>query len=97
VKIVVAGGSGALGRRLCEDVTADGHEVVVLTRRARPGPFRHVEWDGRSVGSWRSELEGSAVVNLAGELVDRRPTPANIGLLARSRVEPTRALVGAAR
>jgi hypothetical protein len=35
------------------------------------------------------------VVNLAGELVDRRPTAANIELLTRSRVEPTRALVAA--
>ncbi|WP_216653759.1 TIGR01777 family oxidoreductase [Nocardioides sp. zg-DK7169] len=96
MKIVIAGGSGALGRRLCEDLEANGHEVVVLTRRARPGArFRQVEWDGRTVGPWASELEGSAVINLAGELVDRRPTAANVDLLTRSRVEPTRALVQA--
>jgi uncharacterized protein (TIGR01777 family) len=41
------------------------------------------------------ELEGSAVVNLAGELVDRRPTTANVDVLTTSRVEPTRALVQA--
>jgi NAD dependent epimerase/dehydratase family enzyme len=68
---------------------------VVLTRRVRPGPFRQVEWDGRTVGAWRDELGGSAVFNLAGELVDRRATAANVGLLTRSRVEPTRALVEA--
>lgn len=95
VEVVVAGGSGALGRRLCEDLAAQGHEVVVLTRRVRPGAFRQVEWDGRSVGPWAAELAGSAVVNLAGELVDRRPTAANVELLTRSRVEPTRALVEA--
>jgi uncharacterized protein (TIGR01777 family) len=95
MKVTVAGGSGALGRRLCQDLAAHGHEIVVLTRRPRPGPFRQVEWDGRSVGPWVAELEGSAVVNLAGELVDRRPTPANVELLTRSRVEPTRALVEA--
>lgn len=95
MKVVIAGGSGALGRRLCEDLEAGGHQVVVLTRRPRPGPFRQVEWDGRNVGPWASELEGSAVVNLAGELVDRRPTAANVDLLTRSRVEPTRALVEA--
>ena len=97
MRVVVAGGSGALGRRLCEDLAERGHEVVVLTRRPRPGRFRQVEWDGRTVGPWRVELEGSAVVNLAGELVDRRPTPANVDLLTRSRVEPTRALVAASR
>jgi uncharacterized protein (TIGR01777 family) len=95
VKVVIAGGSGALGRRLCADLESHGHDVVVLTRRVRPGPFRQVEWDGTTVGPWSVELAGSAVVNLAGELVDRRPTAANVDLLTRSRVEPTRALVEA--
>jgi uncharacterized protein (TIGR01777 family) len=36
------------------------------------------------------------VVNLSGEIVDRRPTAANIALIERSRVEPTRALAAAA-
>ena len=95
MKVIVAGGSGALGRRVCADLAERGHEPVVLTRRARRGPFRQVEWDGRSLGPWAEELDGSAVVNLAGELVDRRPTSANVELLTRSRVEPTRALVAA--
>ncbi len=95
VKVVVAGGSGALGRRLCEDLTQSGHDVVVLTRRPRGGPIKQVEWDGKTVGPWKRELEGSSVVNLAGELVDRRPTSANVELLKSSRVEPTRALVEA--
>lgn len=95
MRVVVAGGSGALGRRLCDALASDGHEVVVLTRRRRPGRHRQVEWDGRTVGPWRHELEGSAIVNLAGELVDRRPTAANVELLTTSRVEPTRALVEA--
>ena len=54
-------------------------------------------WDDRTVGRWREELEGSAIVNLAGELVDRRPTEANIALLTTSQVNPTRALVEASR
>lgn len=37
------------------------------------------------------------MVNLAGELVDRRPTTSNIELLTSSRVDPTRALVEASR
>ena len=97
MKVVLAGGTGALGSRLAADLHGRGHEVVVLTRRLRPAPYRQVEWDGRTVGPWASELAGSAVVNLAGALVDRRPTPANIELLTRSRVEPTRALVAAVR
>jgi uncharacterized protein len=96
VKVVVAGGSGALGRRLCADLAARGHEVVVLTRTPRPGPHRQVAWDGATVGPWATELDGAAVVNLAGELVDLRPTAKNLELLTRSRVEPTLALRAAA-
>lgn len=96
MKVVLAGGSGALGRRLCTDLTERGHDVVVLSRTPRPGPFRQVAWDGVSVGPWAKELEGAAVVNLAGELVDLRPTPRNIELLTRSRVQPTLALRAAA-
>ena len=97
MKIVLAGGSGSLGRRIAADLTSRGDEVVVLTRSPDPRrPYRQIEWDGATVGPWAAELDGAAVVNLAGALVDRRPTPANIELLKRSRVEPTRALASAA-
>jgi uncharacterized protein len=96
-KVVVAGGSGALGRRICEDLAGRGYDLVVLTRAPRPGfPARQVQWDGRTVGDWAAELAGASVINLAGALVDRPPTPANVELLTRSRVEPTLALVQAA-
>lgn len=97
MKVVLAGGSGALGRRIAADLGARGDDVVVLTRTPRPDrPYRQVGWDGATVGAWADELAGAAVVNLAGELVDRRPTPGNVALLTRSRVQPTRALAQAA-
>jgi len=96
MKIVLAGGTGALGRRLADDLADRGHEVVVLTRSPRPGRHRQVRWDGRTVQGWEAELDGAAVLNLAGELVDRWPTKAGIALLTSSRVEPTRALAEAA-
>lgn len=97
MKIIVAGGSGGLGRRICADLGGRGHEIAVLTRVARQGSaYRQVGWDGKAVGSWAAELAGAAVINLCGALVDRPPTQANVELLTRSRVEPTRALVRAA-
>src|SRR5688500_6353439 len=97
MRIVIAGGSGSLGRRIAADLASRGDDVVILTRAVQPGlPHRQVEWDGATVGPWASELDGAVVVNLAGALVDRRPTPANIELLKRSRVDPTRALAAAA-
>lgn len=97
MRYVIAGGTGSLGRRVAEDAASRGHDVTVLTRSARPDALhRQVEWDGRTIGPWAEELAGAIVVNLAGELVDRRPTDNNIELLRRSRVDPTSALVGAA-
>lgn len=103
MKVVIAGGSGTLGRALSSALAAAGHEVVVLTRSPHPerssAAVREVRWDGRGPGPWTAELRGGdvALVNLAGRLVDARPTPANIADLARSRVEATRALVEASR
>ena len=97
MKVVLAGGSGALGRRLAAAAVARGDEVVVLTRTPRPDvDHRQVRWDGETVGAWRDELADAVLINLAGELVDRRATAANIALLTRSRVQPTAALVAAA-
>lgn len=97
MKVVLAGGSGALGQRVAEDFARRGHDVVVLTRSPKAdSPYRQEQWDGRTVGPWARELPGAVVVNLAGELVDRPPTGKNIELLTNSRVEPTETLRAAA-
>lgn len=97
--VLIAGGTGFLGRHLAADLASRGHHITVLTRQVRPDlPFRQVQWDARTQGPWAEELKGTdAVVNLAGRLVDVRPTPSNIASLASSRVEATRALVAAAQ
>ena len=103
MRIVIAGGSGTLGRALSTALAERGHDVVVLTRSPHPpaqrGGVREEHWDGRTVGPRVRELDapGTAVVNLAGKLVDARPTPENIADLTRSRVEATTALVDASQ
>lgn len=102
LKVVIAGGSGTLGRSLAADLTTRGHHVVLLTRTIDPHlPHRQVAWDGESVGPWVEELAadpaGTALVNLAGRLVDARPTEENVTDLRQSRVLPTRALVTASQ
>lgn len=102
MKVVISGGSGALGRALATTLAADDHEVVVLTRtpgRRRVPGTTEVGWDPRDVGAWAHALESDgelAVVNLAGKLVDCRPTEGNIRALRDSRVVSTEALVEAA-
>lgn len=102
-KVVIAGGSGTLGRALAAPLVDQGIEVVILTRTPREGTrraaAREVAWDGRTVGAWAEELEGEqvALVNLAGRLVDARPSPENIADLTASRVHATAALVAASQ
>lgn len=100
-RIVLAGGTGFLGRHLAETLDRRGYEVVVLTRDAASyrGPGRAVAWDGRSVADeWVAELEGArALVNLAGKRVDCRQTAANRKEILRSRVDSTRVLGEALR
>jgi len=101
-RIVLAGGSGLIGRRLATRLAGDGHDVVVLTRSPRRERFstegvRAVEWNGREVGAWAAVVDGArAVVNLCGENVGSgRWTAARKRRLRSSRLEPTRALVEA--
>ncbi len=73
MKVVIAGGSGHIGRLLAESFHEGGDEVVVLTRNPRPEPWRVVPWDGRTLGEWVAEVDGAdAVINLAGRSVHCR-------------------------
>src|SRR5437764_5242849 len=94
-RIVLAGGSGFLGRALAEESLRAGYEVVVLTRKVRKNPsgVRQVQWDGRTVGAWARELEGAAaVVNLAGRSVECRHTRKNRREIVESRVRSVEAV-----
>jgi uncharacterized protein (TIGR01777 family) len=100
-RVILAGGSGFLGRSLAEELSRQGREVVILSRtpkRDSPGPAREVAWDGRSVGEWAGLLEGAeAVVNLAGRSVNCRYTPANRREIVESRVNSVKAIGRAIR
>lgn len=104
MKVVIAGGSGLIGRALSAHLAWAGHTVVVLTRDASAHPatvaIRRVDWqpDG-SVGPWASEVDGAAaVVNLTGAgIADGRWSEERRRELRASRVLPTRSLVAAVR
>jgi uncharacterized protein (TIGR01777 family) len=100
VKIVIPGGTGQVGAILERALTADGHEVVVLTRA--PRSERQVHWDGSTLGGWARQIDGSdVVINLAGRSVSCRYTEDNLEAMMSSRVESARvvgvAIAGAAR
>ena len=101
MKLVIPGGTGQVGTILARAFHGGGHEVVVLSRRPSPAPWRTVAWDGRTVGHWATELDGAdAVINLAGRSVNCRYGRENKRAILESRLESTRAVgtaIGRAR
>ncbi|RPF32952.1 TIGR01777 family oxidoreductase [Streptomyces sp. TLI_185] len=95
-RIAVAGASGLIGGALVRSLTADGHEVVRLVRRA-PRAKDEVRWDPEGGRVDAAVLAGcDVVVNFAGAGVgDRRWTDAYKTQIRRSRVLGTAALAGA--
>jgi hypothetical protein len=97
-RVVLAGGSGFLGRALARPLLDRDYEVVVLTRtpRERADSVREVEWDGEHVGEWIQYLDGAeAVVNLTGRSVNCRHTPENLREIIESRVNSVGAVAAA--
>src|SRR2546425_8924491 len=68
-RIVVAGGSGFIGRILTNTFVTGDNDVVVLTRSpgATSQPIQ-VQWDGRTLSDWARELDGAR-----GTSQSRRP------------------------
>ena len=96
MKVVIPGGSGQVGTILARALHHEGHDVVVISRRPQPQPWRVVGWDGVSLGPWANELNGcDTVINLAGRSVNCRYAAANRKEILESRVVSTR-LVGQA-
>jgi uncharacterized protein (TIGR01777 family) len=95
--IVVAGGTGFLGSALVAAWRAEGHQVLVLTRRPRHAD--EIPWMPGNGSSSVSVIDGAqAVVNLAGEsIAGARWTAARKRAILDSRTAATRALAAAIR
>ncbi|RZB14199.1 TIGR01777 family protein [Streptomyces sp. F001] len=95
-RIAVAGASGLIGSALVRSLTADGHEVVRLVRRAARTADEAC-WDPEGGYVDTAGLAGcDAVVNLAGAGIgDHRWTEAYKARIRDSRVLGTRALAEA--
>lgn len=89
----IVGASGFIGRAVAEEASSKGWRVVGFSRRERAA--------GGSIAEWRRwsdsvDLSGlDAVVNLAGEPIDRRWTDAVREKLRSSRIGVTETLVEA--
>jgi uncharacterized protein len=110
MRLVIAGGTGFLGRALTTTLAADGHVVVCLSRSGGAAPKPGAIWarSGISTVHWRGdeETEGwghvidgaDVVVNLAGEsIAARRWTAKQKNRLRDSRLLTARAMGRAIR
>ena len=91
-KIIIAGGTGWLGSAIVGYYRGMQHDLVVLTRSARPphDGVRYVQWDGCSMGEWYNEFDGAdLVINLTGESINCRFTTVNKDRIWRSRIAAT--------
>lgn len=104
MRVIIAGGSGLIGRALTHHLLAQAYEIVVLSRQPDrvtdlPAGVDVAGWDGSSGEGWEHLADGAhAVVNLAGEgIADRRWTQARKLRLRDSRIQSTRGIVAAIR
>ena len=104
-RVVIAGGTGLLGRALARRLAASGREVVLLSRSAATGASatalppgcRLATWDGRSADGWFEFASGAqAIVNLAGEsIAGGRWSRSRKARIAGSRQQATAAVLAA--
>lgn len=97
-RVVIAGGTGFIGRALAAEFRARNYAVVVLSRkpRARDDGVAEAGWSPGSIGEWIKHLDGAAaVVNLAGRNISCRHTPENVRELRDSRVNSVNAIAAA--
>jgi uncharacterized protein len=96
IKIIIPGGSGQVGTILARSFVANGHEVVVLSRKIEKAPWRVLHWDAETIGDWALEFENAdVVINLAGRNVNCRYNAENRRQIMDSRVNSTK-IVGEA-
>ena len=103
MRVLVAGATGFIGKKLIKELDKKGHEVLVLTRNLDTARFNipvHCE-----IGTWNPELNSipssffngiDAVINLSGEgIADSRWSDEHKNKIIQSRVVSTRQIIKA--
>lgn len=96
MKILITGGTGLIGRRLCPALLAKGHELTVLSRapetvKTKCGAAVQAM---ATLDDWQADTVFDAVINLAGEpIVDARWTKKRKQRLWQSRINLTETLI----
>jgi hypothetical protein len=104
MRIVIAGGSGLIGKALVQELLHDGEQVVILSRQpdlvsGMPSGVRVLKWDGKNLDGWATEIEQTdVVINLTGEnlsgtgFIPSRWTSARKDRIINSRIDAGKVL-----
>jgi uncharacterized protein len=102
MKIAIAGATGFVGSRLVEQLQAQGHQILILTRSPQQASSRFpqseiVGYSPLKSGEWQAAIDGcDAIINLAGEpIAEKRWTPAQKRVMLESRQIGTEKIVEA--
>jgi len=91
MKIIIAAGTGFLGKNLEKYFIEKGNEVYILIRN--PKCKNEIHWDAKTLGEWKNWVENSDVlINLTGKSVDCRYTEKNKKEIYSSRIDSTKVL-----
>lgn len=95
MNILIAGGTGLIGRKLTEQLIFSGHSVVILSRKERTNSgekLKFLKWNGKEVPNTTTDFD--VLINLAGEGVMDKPwTLARKKQIIESRTAATFAFV----
>ena len=93
MKIVIAGGTGYLGKLLVDFYSRDEKNQVFILTRSQKLNYKNVhylQWNGVSKGYWTTFLEHTDVlINLTGKSVNCRYTQENKNEIYESRLQST--------
>ena len=106
MKIAITGATGLVGSRLVAQLKQAGHQILVLTRNPSKAQkvfpastftdLEVVQYTPQESGAWQQSISGcDAVVNLAGEPIAERWSPAHKQAIMESRQLCTRRIVEA--
>ncbi len=85
-KIVLAGGTGFVGKYFAEQFKKLGYDIIIISRQSN-----HVPWG--NTDAIIAAIDGAEMlINLAGKSVDCRYTQKNKAEILRSRIDTTQAL-----
>ncbi|BCE00028.1 TIGR01777 family oxidoreductase [Marinicellulosiphila megalodicopiae] len=95
MNILITGGTGFIGTKLCERLLQDKHQLVVLTRKTQSDFFKTTDVRAiSSINELTPEDTFDAVINLAGEpIADKRWTHTRKNIILQSRIQTTQALI----